>query len=674
MFRFSLLACALILSGLGSAEAQQPTTAPVPLEQFTRFDEFGAIKLAPDSEYMAFTTGKYGRTKLYLRSLKDPKLISGVQAPENFEILDFEWVSTTRIIYFIAERQPGRVRPVFTGEIFAVDRDGRQSVQIYGYRAGGSTTGTRMNQGRSTYATPELLSTLKNDDRHVLIAEYPWTETANGYSFDPEAQPVIVRLDVYNGRKAKMGFVPLRRADILIDSQEQVRFAAGYDADSNLTALWKPQPDSDWQRFDFPLFRKGTVQPRRLTADNKAVLVTGAREGESLAALYSVDLETRAVEKLYQHAEADVTDLITDLEREAVVGVRVNADKPELHWLTADAPTAQLYQKLERAFPGQAVEIRSTTDKGNLVVVFVSSDVNPGEYYLFDTEKKKAEFLLAAKSWIDPRAMRPKEIVSIKARDGLTLHGYLTRPAATQPQPLVVLPHGGPHGVRDDWSFDWEAQLLASRGYAVLQVNYRGSGGYGQDFESAGYRQWGAKMQDDLTDATRWAITTGVAQGDRICIYGASYGGYAALTGAMREPKLYRCAVGYVGVYDLELMLTAGDIPDSRLGRDYLDKVLGSDRTELRERSPAHNASRIEIPVLLIHGKEDVRADYQHAKRMRAALEASQKPLEWLALSGEGHGVYDEQTRREVYEKLLAFLDRHLAPPPSAVPAAQLQP
>jgi dipeptidyl aminopeptidase/acylaminoacyl peptidase len=662
MLRWWVVTCAFILSSVAVAQTQPAAGALVPIEQFTRHDEFGVIKLAPDNEYIAFTTGKYGRTKLFFRSLEDAKRVSGIQAPEGFEILDFEWVSATRVIYFIAQRQPGVVRASFTGEIFAIDRDGKQGAQIYGYRAGGSSTGSRLSNGQSTYATPELLSTLKSDDRYVLIAEYPWIQELSRYRFNPEAQPVLVRLDVYTGKKTRVGFVPLRRTDILLDSTDQVRFAAGYNADFKQTALWKPQPDADWQPFELPKFREGTIRLHQLTTDDKAVLMTGVREGESLAALYRIDLQSQAVEKLFQHPEADVAGLITDLKDESAVGVRVYADKPELHWLSDTAPTAQLYKMLERAFPGQAVEVSSKSANGNLLLVFVSSDVNPGEYYLFDTQKKKADFLLAAKSWIDPQVMRPKEIVSIKARDGLTLHGYLTRPATTAALPLVVLPHGGPHGVRDDWSFDWEAQLLASRGYAVLQVNYRGSGGYGLEFESAGYRQWGAKMQDDLTDATRWAISNGVANSDRICIYGASYGGYAALMGAVREPKLYRCAIGYVGVYDLELMLTAGDIPESRLGRNYLDRVLGSDQAELRERSPAHQASRIEIPVLLVHGKEDVRADYQHAKRMKAALEGNQKSLEWLALSGEQHGVYDEETRREVYEKLLAFLERNLSP------------
>jgi dipeptidyl aminopeptidase/acylaminoacyl peptidase len=180
------------------------------------------------------------------------------------------------------------------------------------------------------------------------------------------------------------------------------------------------------------------------------------------------------------------------------------------------------------------------------------------------------------------------------------------------------------------------------------------------DFESSGYREWGAKMQDDLTDATRWAIDNKTADPDRICIFGSSYGGYAALMGAVREPKLYRCAIGYAGVYDLELLLSSGDVPRSRLGRAYLNVALGDDVAQLRARSPAFNAAQIQIPTLLIHGKEDSRADFKQAKKMKAALEANRKDFEWMALSREGHGAYDEETRREVYERILQFLDRHL--------------
>jgi dipeptidyl aminopeptidase/acylaminoacyl peptidase len=356
---------------------------------------------------------------------------------------------------------------------------------------------------------------------------------------------------------------------------------------------------------------------------------------------------------------ANVTDVVTDFGGREVIGVRADTGKAEYHWLAQDDPAAKLHMALERAFPNQSVEITSMSEDGRRAIVFVSSDTNPGDHYLFDTQARKADYLRATRKWIDPRLMRAKQAIEITARDGVKLRGYLTRPAGTGPHPLVVLPHG----MRDTWEFDDEAQLLANRGYAVLQVNFRGSGGYGIDFHTAGYRQWGASMQDDVTDATRWAIQQGVAPADRICIYAASYGGFAALMGAAREPDLYRCAIGLSGVYDLELMLSSAEVPDSKSGRAYLDRVLGNDIEDLHARSPVYNAERIKAPVLLIHGKQDWRADYEQLKRMQSALEKYNKRVETVGIYREGHYIYDEETRREVYERILAFLDKNLRTP-----------
>jgi dipeptidyl aminopeptidase/acylaminoacyl peptidase len=638
-----------------------PAIGPIPIEQFTRHDDFGTLKISPDGQFIALTTGKFGREILAFIDLKDKKVSGGVRAPERFEIDDFYWVSPTRIIYMIAERQRGHVRPTPTGEIFGVDRDGKKNQLLYGYRAGDETSSGSISKRRDSYATAVVISTLKDDDSNILIAEYPWELRGNYWSFNPDAYPRITQLNVFNGRLKTLDRAPLRGASMLADRDDQVRFASGLNDAMRYAVSWKPEANAQWTAFELPGFREESLEPLRFSVDNSSVLFTAVSEGESLSALYRLDLKTHAVEKLYAFDGVDISDVVSDFANRDVVGVRALADLPRYHWITPEDPAARLHAALERAFKGQSVRVTSTSDDGRLAIVFVYSDTSPGDYYLFDTQTKKADFVRAARSWINPQQMRPMLPIEVTARDGLKLHGYLTQPAGEGPHPLIVLPHGGPHGVRDVWAFDWEVQLLASRGYAVLQVNFRGSEGYGMDFAVAGYGQWGASMQDDVTDATRWAIEQGIANADRICIYGASYGGYTALMGAAREPKLYRCAIGYVGVYDLELMFKSGDIPDSRSGLAYLRKVLGEDSADLRARSPVNLADRIEVPVLLIHGKEDWRADYKQAKRMRSALESKTKPFEWMALSREGHGVYDEETRREVYERILAFLDKHLS-------------
>lgn len=650
-FRFAALA--LLLSTCAHAEL-------LPIEYFTRSDDFGLLKISPDGKFLAATAESADLSTLVFIDLEAAKITAGLRAAPGDMITDFDWVSDTRVVYSWGERYAGDAFVSNTGELFAVDRDGKRNTQLYGYRAGNKRTGSRLGTRDSTNARGELLSVLEGDDDHILIMEWPYERQYNVLRSDADAHPRVTRLDVYSGATNFVDSVPLALAGVVLDHDDRVRFATGYNEDAELTVMWKPDPEGDWTQFQLPGFVDGTVVPRRWTADGKGVLFTGLAEGESLEALYRVDLETRAVELLYRHPDVDLGGVVTDLHGDRVIGVRFETDRPGHHWLDPEEPSARLYRMLERAFPGKAVSITSVTRDGRLAVVFAYSDVNPGDYYLFDIEKKSAGFLRAARAWVDPALMRPKEPIVVTARDGLELHGYLTRPQGAGPFPLIVLPHGGPYGLRDHWGFDWQAQLFANRGYAVLQVNFRGSGGYGLEFTEAGYGEWGALMQDDLTDATRWAIEQGVTEAGSICIYGSSYGAYAALMGMVREPELYRCAIGNAGVYDLELMFEAGDTQRWRIGRALLERMLGEDPDLLRRRSPVHQAARIEAPVMLVHGKEDWRADFEHAVRMKKALERSGKAVEWIELAGEGHGVFNEATRLEVYGKMLAFLAHHL--------------
>ena len=258
--------------------------------------------------------------------------------------------------------------------------------------------------------------------------------------------------------------------------------------------------------------------------------------------------------------------------------------------------------------------------------------------------------------------------ITVTARDGMKLHGYLTTPAGSggRDLPLVVYPHGGPFGVHDALGYDPHVQLMAKAGYAVLQINHRGSSGYGRAYHQAGAREWGRKLQDDLTDATRWAIDQGVADADRICIYGASYGAYAALHGVATQPRLYRCAVGYVGVYDLAMMVR----PESRQshGRQrWMDEWIGS-AADVAPYSVTTMADRIEVPVFLAAGGADRIAPIEHAEKMETALREAGVPVETLDHDSEGHGFYTVAHRREFDTRLLAFLAKHIGGAPPAQP------
>lgn len=671
------IACCVLLSVLmfyaRFSAAELPATTVLPTEYFTRHDQSGTVKISPDGKHVAFTTGKYGRSVVVFLDLTSQKVVSGVRCPEGTQIEDFYWVSPTRLIYSIAERWPGYVAPVPTGEIMGIDVTGRNHKVLYGFRAGEQLTGSRLQNRKDDYATAEYIARLKTDDQHILIAEHRWRLMGNYWRQNPDAKPELTRLNVYSGKKSSVAVAPLRRARVLLDQNENVRFAVGLNDSYRSAVSWKPQADAPWTEFSLTGFRAESVIPHRFSADNSTVLLSGVREGERYAALYRLTLQTQKLERVDGFDDADVRGVVADFAGREVVGFWGYRDRRVYKWIDEADPAARLHLSLQRAFAAQDVSVTSLSDDGRLAIVFAHSDTNPGEYFLFDTVARKADVLRYSREWVRPHQMRPKQPISLPARDGVQLHGYLTTPVGTAPHPLIVLPHGGPHGRRDYWEYDPEVQLLAHRGYAVLQVNFRGSGGYGMDFEAMGYRQWGAAMQDDVTDATRWAIDQKITTADRICIYGASYGAFAALMGVAREPDLYRCAVGFAGVYDLELMFTAGDLTDFNTGRAYLEEVLGTDASDLRKRSPAHNAGAIKAPVLLIHGKQDWRADYDQATRMKSALEKNGKAVEWLVLGREGHGIYDEESRKEVYERVLAFLNKHLPTTSSAEPMSTRQ-
>ncbi len=361
--------------------------------------------------------------------------------------------------------------------------------------------------------------------------------------------------------------------------------------------------------------------------------------------------------------EAAGVALLATADGKDAFAIRSLPGRPALTLLDKPAPEVAVLIDVMKQFPGEDVQITSESRDGKRMIFFVSADTDPGVYFLYDTDKKKLAALFQRRSWIKPAQMASMEPVQFKARDGLLINGYLTRPLGKETAkqlPTVLFIHGGPFGYRDDWDFDPQVQMLASRGFAVLQVNYRGSGGYGGAFEHAGYREWGGKMQDDVTDATHWIIDQGVADKNRVCIFGASYGGYAAMEGVTKEPDLYKCAIAYAGVYDLRLMLTSGDIPVFLRGQNYLKVTLGTDENDLWNRSPIAHVDRLKAKVMLVVGGADQRVPAVQGEHLHDELNRRNIAHEWVYERAEGHGFYDVAHTTQLYEKIVAFLDTQI--------------
>lgn len=624
---------------------------PPPITDFIKRAEAGDIRISPGGEYLATTVPlSSGKTGLVIIDRNNMKVTASLRGRDQDDIGDFAWVNDTRVVASMALRLGGRDRPVPTGELYGIDVDGKRSTILYGLRAGEMGTGSNIKKRESKRASARLVSVLPDDDKRILISSYDWGSTDGD-------MPEYGLLDVYTGRFTRQGTVPLMNALVIADHTGAARIAYTNDVNMKRQVMLRDAKSSEWSSFFVKDAGDAILTPIAFARDNRHFYAT-LSEPQGPDALYRIDSQAGTRELLYRGA-ADPMGLIGTRDREDFFAVITADGIDDTHVFDTQSPDARLLRALKASFKGQQVLISNFTRDGKTALVNVSSDRNPGDIYLFDIEKMAADYVSSPRRWIEPEQMSATTPVRFKARDGIEITGYLTIPNGSDGQnlPLVVNPHGGPFGIRDTWGFDPEVQLLASRGYAVLRVNFRGSGGYGRAFLESGYRQWGGTMQDDLTDATRWAIAQGHADAKRICIYGASYGAYAALRGAVKEPDLYQCAIGYVGVYDLRLMLTRGDIPDSTYGKNFLAQTLGGDGDVLWTNSPASQLDRLKAKVMLVAGGKDERAPPIHSERLRSELQKRKIEPVWIYKPNEGHGFYAEENNVELYTQMLALLD-----------------
>ncbi|KFN45029.1 hypothetical protein N789_03135 [Arenimonas oryziterrae DSM 21050 = YC6267] len=657
MLASSMLVSVALAPVAQAAEAAAPAAGPIPIQDFVRHAEFSAAKISPDGRYLAITVQRGDQFALAVLDLKDMSLLKQTVLPDDKSVGAFNWVGAKRLM-FTAVRNFGRfAAPFNTGEWFAMDADGSRSRTLISY---GTKDATQSSKAVSYSETFNMMETLPEDETRALMMV---NSSGGGEGVDTE----IVSINTLTGQRRVITRAPAKNCSIALDANKEPRFADCFvskdDAGNyaELTDLYRREANGEWT-----LVNRSKANGRRIVVVGSAKdgrIYAQSDDGKAPAAFGLLDQATGEFKPLFQDPVSAPSEYIVGSDGATILGIVSRTGAPRVELIEKDSPDTAIYASLANAFPGKFVNFSTATTDGKQIVVAVGSDRQPEELYLYDRDTGKARFLIRDRDWLDSEKMASVRPFSFTTRDGLTLHGYLTVPngAKLENLPMIVNPHGGPIGPRDDWGFNWETQLLASRGYLVLQLNFRGSGGFGSGFQDAGHRQWGEKMQDDLTDVTQWAIKKGYADASRICIYGGSYGGYASLMGAAKEPDLYRCAVGYVGVYDLEMMYKKGDIPETESGRRFLERTIGSDKADLQRRSPVHLAAKIKIPVFLIAGEKDRRAPREHTEAMRDALVAAGHPPEVVIIqAGEGHGFYNEANNLALYTKMLAFFDKYI--------------
>ena len=638
LFRFNAPALALALAASAGADAAPLTTA-----DYLKESKFESLSLSPNGDYLAAKVPFEDRSGIVIIRRSDLAVTATVTSERDTHAESHWWVSPERLFMTFSTEFENDEQRYMLPELYAVDADGHNKGRTYAY----------------------VVDSLEQDDDRVLIAECNRSAIAEDGCV---AEVLYADADDFR-RRGKPLVAPIARASFLADHDGVVRFAWAVDKEDVQKVYYRAPKDKEWTLVHDEAVAGIEKYPIRFARDGKAVYVLSeAKKGPGMVQRY--DLATRKYTTVLRHGRVDPSDYIFSADGRELVGAYFADGVPEPYFIDPDAPEAALAAALAQAFPDAYARVVQYSRDGNIALVEVSSDRDPGRWYAYERASKKLTFLVEKRPWIDPAAMARTKPYTVTTADGLTLSGLLTTPAkGTGPWPMVVNPHGGPHG-RDAWTYDGEAQLLASRGYAVLKVDFRGSTGYGKAFMESGYGEWGRKMQDDVTAATRWAIEQKIADPSRICIYGGSYGAYAAMMGPLREPGLYRCAAGAYGVYDLELIKKWGDIRRSRWGKRYLDRTLGTDAGMLARHSPARRAKELELPLFVAHGGRDDRASPEHYRAMTAALDRAGVSYASYYKSYEAHGMYDDENYAGLADALLAFLAKHLKPATSGDAAA----
>jgi dipeptidyl aminopeptidase/acylaminoacyl peptidase len=469
----------------------------------------------------------------------------------------------------------------------------------------------------------------------------------------------VYDLDLASGKLALVAENPGNITSWGADHDGNVRFAIATDG-VDQTYLYRDDAKAPFKPVLKTTFRD-QFQPLVFTADNKKLYVASNLRRDKVAIVLVDPASAKEAQVVYGRDDVDVQNVAWSRARQRVSFVNYQTWKDERHYLDPDAK--DLFSKLEAKLPGYQVTLQSLTDDETRMIVAATNDRTQGTRYLYDRNADSLTKLGDVTPWLPEAKMAAVKPIEYKTRDGLTVNGYLTLPngVAARKLPVVVNPHGGPWA-RDGWGFNPEVQFLANRGYAVLQMNYRGSTGYGRKFWEASFKQWGFAMQDDITDGVHWLIEQGIADPKRICIYGGSYGGYATLEGLVKTPDLYACGVDYVGVANLFTFMKTIP-PYWKPFLAMMHQMVGDpekDKERLAAASPALNADRIKAPLLIAQGARDPRVNKDESDQMVAALSKRGIDVPYLVKDNEGHGFHNEENQFDFYEAMEKFLAKYL--------------
>lgn len=600
----------------------------IPLRDFFRNPESLNYQISPDGKWISYLKPHERRMNIFVRENKDGASELRLTSSADRDIPNYFWKGNNHIVY----------TRDFGGDenfhVFTIDIKSKMEKDV-----------TNFPNTRA-----EIVDTLENiNDDEIIISH----NLRDKKVFDP------FRLNIKTGKLSLLLQNPGSITAWIVDHNGKLRAAVESEG-LNYNILYR---ENESQKFSKILTHtyKESFKPLFFAFDNKNILAASNLNRDKSAIVEFDVKQKKEIKIIYQHPDVDVEELNYSKKRKILTSVRLVTWKIIPQFL--DPVFENLFNKVAEKLVGKEIRVVSTTKNEDLFVIRTLSDRSLGGFYLYNPTKDELKLLAQSAPWLDEEKLNSTKPINYTSRDGLTINGYLTLPKNKKPKnlPVIINPHGGPWS-RDIWGYNPQVQFLANRGYAVLQMNFRGSTGYGKNFVQASYKQWGLKMQDDIADGVNWLIQEGIADNDRICIYGASYGGYATLSGLVKHPELYACGIDYVGVANLfTFMNTIPPYWVNELEKIY--EMVGHperDKAQFTATSPALNADKIKAPLLVVQGAKDPRVNKAESDQMVQALEKRGVKVQYIVKDNEGHGFRNEENRFEFYEAMELFLKKHI--------------
>jgi dipeptidyl aminopeptidase/acylaminoacyl peptidase len=650
---------ALMIAALASVgqAAWAQKSAKYSVEDFFRTAELTQLKLSPNGRYVAGLRGHNGRVALSVVDLQTRKNLI-ITDYRDADVDTFSWVNDNRLIYTLDDLQAGEGGQRGGAGLFAINPDGTQPRVLIRRRLL-TSDGDAPNAFSPWAVFAGLLKDGATDD--VLINLHKKV----GDRYDSN----LYRVNTRTGRSVALSTgAPKDITKWVVDWDGVARVAFGTREEKGIV-YYRESASAPWRLLkDFNIWKGEGFEPVAFGPDGSLYVTSYVGDKK---ALYRYDFAKNTVEQpfLFGHKDYDIDPgFVVDRAKRRILGIRYQADAMGTHWFDPGLQAAQAV--VDQALPGRVNELRpAEAETAQRVLVASYSDVEPPSYYLYDAAGKRLEKIASSRKWIDPADMASIRLFRYPARDGLSIPAQLTVPKGANPKklPLVVMVHGGPYMRGLHWAWDPQTQFLASRGYAVLEMDFRGSQGYGFEHFKKGWKQWGLAMQDDVADGVRFLVKEGTVDPKRVCIAGGSYGGYATVMGLIKDPDLYKCGISWVGVTDIRLMYSVGwsDFAESdwqAYGMPNLVGDLKTDAAQLKATSAVENADKLKQPLILAYGGADRRVPYEHGIQLRNALKPHNPNVEYIEYGEEGHGWNKLETNKDFWTRVEAFLNKHIGP------------